>query len=212
MLGYCLQKKVYVLLMGDLLESATKTSVKAGWAEQEFVLQKQYEDMARFLTPLAQEKLIVGFLRGNHEYRIWETSGLDITHLMCNELEVPYLGDACWNLFRVGKQRYSVYALHGRTAAQRDGTALTAIENIASSFHADVIACGHAHKCTHGIKIVQFVDPWYRIIREMRKIVVITGSYLSYGGYWQQKGGNISKVGSPKIKFFSKVHQVHISW
>ena len=65
MLDYCLKKRVYLILMGDILEAATKTSVAAGWAEQEYVLQKQYEDVVGFLTPLAEKGLILGYVQGN---------------------------------------------------------------------------------------------------------------------------------------------------
>ena len=32
------------------------------------------------------------------------------------------------------------------------------------------------------------------------------------GGYWQKTGGQISKLGSPKIKFFAKRHDCSVSW
>jgi len=65
MLDYCLQKKVYIVLMGDFLETATKTSVAAGWAEQEHILQKQYEDVVDMLAPLAEKGLLLGYVQGN---------------------------------------------------------------------------------------------------------------------------------------------------
>ena len=65
MLDYCLEKNIYTLFMGDIMEAATKTSIAAGWAEQEYILQKQYEDIVEFLTPLAEKKLILGYLMGN---------------------------------------------------------------------------------------------------------------------------------------------------
>lgn len=212
MLDYCLKKKVYLVLMGDILETATKTSVAAGWAEQEYVLQKQYEDVVGFLTPLAEKGLILGYVQGNHEQRIWVSSGLDICKLICRELKVPYLGGACWNLFKVGKQHYSVYTLHGRTAAQSDGTVLTVAKRLAYPFYCDVFAMAHAHRCVDGIGLAQYVELKTKMVKEKRKIVMITGSYLDYGGYWQDRGGEISKIGSPKIKFFSEDHQTHISW
>ena len=142
MLDYCLEKNIYTLFMGDIMEAATKTSIAAGWAEQEHILQKQYEDIVEFLTPLAEKKLILGYLMGNHEQRVWISSGLDICKLICRELKIPYLGGACWNAFKVGKQTYSVYTLHGRTAAQSDGTVLTVAKRLAQPFYCDVFAMG----------------------------------------------------------------------
>ena len=75
---------------------------------------------------------------------------------MAKELNIPYLGDACWSEFHVGKQIYTAYTLHGRTGAQRSGTVMTALENISSSFDADLIAMGHAHRCIDSFDLIQY--------------------------------------------------------
>lgn len=211
MISYCYTNKIYVFLMGDMIEISTKESVGAGVYEQEMVGQSQYEEMCVYLKPLAEEKLILGLLRGNHEFRIWKMAGVDIAKAMAKELNVPYLKDACWSLFHVGKEKYSVYALHGRTAAQYDGTVLKAVENVSDSFYADLVAMGHAHKAVQGNLIVEAVRN-NRVVQS-KKFIICTGSYVSYdGSYWQQKGGQISKLGSPAVKFFSNRHDLSISW
>lgn len=48
-----------------------------------------------------------------HEDRIRKTTSIDISMLMANILDIPYLGYAGWSLFKVGKQKYSVYSTHG---------------------------------------------------------------------------------------------------
>jgi predicted phosphodiesterase len=210
-INWCLNHHVYVLLMGDLLESSTRTSIGAGVYEQEGTAQDQMEEMEELLEPLAAANLILGTLNGNHEARIYETSGVNIAKAMARSLRVPYLGDACWNLFEVGSQRYTVYALHGRTAAQYDGTVLKAVENISHSFNADVVAMGHAHKAVNGVMLIQSIVNGCVI--ERKKFIVVTGSYLKYdGGYWQTKGGRLAKLGSPLVKFYSDRHDLLISW
>jgi predicted MPP superfamily phosphohydrolase len=211
MLDYCLKKRIYVLLMGDLIEMATRDSIGAGVYEQEEIGQTQYEQMVEMLSPLARASLIVGLLRGNHEERVYNATGIDISKAMARELHVPYLHDACWSQFRVGKQKYSVYALHGRTGARFDGTVLKAVENVAFSFFADIVAMGHAHKKVSGEPIVEAIER-DKVVQKKR-VTVVTGSYLKYdGGYWQKTGGQISRLGSPKAKLFSNKHDVHISW
>ena len=64
---WCLANKSYVLLMGDLIELATRHSVGAGVYEQEIHCQSQHEQMVRWLQPLAEKGLILGSLTGNHE-------------------------------------------------------------------------------------------------------------------------------------------------
>jgi len=211
MLDYCLRNKLYVFLMGDYLEMSTRTSIGSGVYEQEFIGQSQYEQMVDLLQPLADKKLILGLLNGNHENRIFQATGINISKLLARELNVKYLGDACWNTFKVGKQTYSIYSLHGRTGARFDGTALLALERTSSSFFCDLIVCGHSHKLVSSSVIIQEVKRG--LVKEHKKTLLITGSYLKYdNSYASAVGLPISKLGSPKVKFHSKVKDIHISW
>jgi hypothetical protein len=169
--------------------------------------------MVEWLKPLTEAGLCLGFHQGNHEFRIWKESGVNIAKAMAKEIGCPYLGDACWSDFVVGDQHYAIYSLHGATGAQRDGTCLTQLENTASSFHADVVAMGHAHKCVDGIAVCQYLDLKSKTIKEKKKFLIVCGHYLGYqDSYWMRKGGKISKLGSPKVKFFRDRHDIHISW
>jgi predicted phosphodiesterase len=157
MLDYCLENELYVVLMGDLLETATRNSVGAGVYEQEKIPEDQYEQMCDWLEPLAEKKLILGAHIGNHEERIYKESGFNVTKAMCRQLKIPYLGDACWSQFKVNGETYIIYTLHGRTGARFDGTALLALERISTSFQADLVACGHSHKLVTSSVIIQKV-------------------------------------------------------
>ena len=211
MIDYAYHNSVYVHLMGDLIEMATRTSVGAGVYEQESVGETQFEDMVKRLKPLAAKKLILGTHRGNHEARVYDQTGIDISKALARELNIPYLGDACWSRFSVGKQTYSIYSLHGRTGCRFDGTALLALERLAVSFAADLVAMGHTHKCISSNIIYQ--KQVNGVVKEFKKFLLITGSYLKYdGGYGQTLGLPISKLGSPKVKFFVDKHDIHISW
>lgn len=211
MVDYCAKNNVYVLLMGDLCETATRHSVGAGVYEQESPAESQHEEMVKILKPLADLKLIIGSHRGNHEERTYKESGVDVSKALARELGVTYLGDACWHAFRVGKETYYVYSLHGRTGSRFDGTALLAIERISTSFFADLVAMGHVHKCVNSIVLMQTVR--HQQVVEHKKHLLITGSYLKYdGGYGQTIGLPISKLGSPKVKFFAERHDILVSW
>ena len=211
MLNYCLRNELYVLLMGDLLETATRTSVGAGVYEQEDSPDDQFTQMCEWLKPLADKGLIIGAHIGNHEERIYKESGFNITKAMCRELNIRYLGDACWTNLRVGTENYVLYTLHGRTGSRFDGTALLALERISTSFFADLVAMGHAHKLITSSVIIQRVVNG--MVKEFKKYLLITGSYLKYdGGYAQTVGLPMSKLGSPKCKFFGNKHDLFISW
>lgn len=211
MLEYCRQNGVYVLLMGDLLETATKGSVGAGIYEQECNPNSQYEQMVEWLRPLAEAKLILGTHFGNHECRIYNDSGVNISKAMARELGVSYLGDACWSQFNVGKEKYLIYSLHGRSNARFDGTALLAVERISVSFYADLVAHAHQHKCINSIVLMQKVVNG--LVKEHKKHLLVTGAYLKYDrSYGQAYGLPISKLGSPKVKFYSERHDLVVSW
>lgn len=196
--------------MGDLIELATRYSVGAGVYQQDFNGQAQYEQMVEWLQPLADLNLILGTHQGNHEERVYKESGINISKVIARELGVPYLGDACWNSFRVGKEVYSIYSLHGRTGSKFDGTALLALERLAAPFHADLVVMGHAHKCISSSVMMQKIHNGSVV--EHKKHLLITGSYLKYGGYAKTFGLPPSKLGSPKVKFMSNRHDISVSW
>lgn len=210
MLSFCLKTRIHVFLMGDLIELATRHSVGAGVYDQDFKGQTQHEQMVEWLTPLSKHNLILGSLAGNHEARVYKETGVDISKMLAKELCVPYLGDACWNLFRVNGESYTIYSLHGRTGSKFDGTALLALERLAAPFHADMVVMGHAHKCISSSVLMQVVRNGR--VKEHKKHLLITGSYLKYGGYAQTFGLPPSKLGSPKVKFMSDKHDISISW
>lgn len=211
MLDYCLKNSIYVFLMGDLIEMATRDSVGSGVYEQTHKGQSQYEIMIDWLKPLAQKKLILGSHNGNHEDRVYKATGVNLAKMIARELEVRYLGDACWNTFKVGKQTYTIYSLHGRTGSRFDGTALLALERISTSFFADLVCMGHTHKMISSTVITQRIENG--MVKEHKKTLLITGSYLKYdGGYGQTLGLPISKLGSPKVKFFLNRKDILVSW
>lgn len=211
MVKYCADHNIHVLLMGDLIEMATRFSVGAGVYEQEKIGQSQYEEMCEILTPLAKRKLILGTLAGNHEARVYQATGVNVGKAFARELDVPYLGDACWNSWKIGPETYSIYSLHGRTGSKFDGTALLALERISASFFADLVCMGHTHKAINSIVLMQQVLRGR--VREHKKHLLITGHFLKYdGGYGQTLGLPISKMGSPKAKFYASRHDIAISW
>ena len=214
MLNYCLDKKIYVFLMGDLIESGLRTSVGASVYRQTFNPQKQMEEVIDLLTPLANKKLLLGALEGNHELRIEKEAGLSVTKIICRLLGIPYLRTACWNLWYVGDKSYKIYTLHGSSGSRFVYTKLKALVDISHSFDADLLAMAHVHELAETSQIVQYVDRTRKMVLERKKYLILTGSYLKYEeSYVQERGYPISKLGSPKVKFWGKGKKdMHISF
>jgi len=210
-LDYCLKKRVYVLLMGDLFEASTKNSVGDVYGQVK-TPQEQLEDILEMLHPLAKKGLIIGLHRGNHEMRIYKDTGIDITKIVARELDVPYLMDACWHLFSVGDKTYKVYTLHGTSAARFNYTKMKALEDVARNVApaAHMTAMGHVHEMMVWAEQYQWVDMKKKTIIEPKRFLALSGHYLGYDkSYAQMKGMSLGKVGSPKIKLYADKYDIH---
>ena len=211
-LDYCLKTRTYVLLMGDLMECGLTGSVGDSVYTQKLNPQEQLESVVELFTPLAKEGLIVGLHAGNHEDRIFKTSGINVGKLISGMLNVPFLNQACWHLWRVGDQNYKVYSLHGSTGSKFVYTKLKAATDISHYFLADVIAHAHVHDITSHPFERQSVNLRDKTIEYVKQYVILTGHYLGYQlSYAQAKGMPPSRVGSPKLEFFSDLHHIHES-
>ena len=213
MRDYCIERNIYVLGMGDFCEAGLKSSIGDSMYSQDFNPQEQLDYMITFFEPLAKKKLLLGMLSGNHEGRILKDTGIDITKIICRTLNVPFLGYACWNVFRVGKEKYSIYAMHGSSGSKYVYTKLKAIIDISHSFDADLIVSGHVHELSDTSQLVQYIDWRSGTVKERKKFLVLTGSYVQYDdSYAQERGYPIAKKGSPKVKLFKNKKDIHISY
>ena len=212
MLDYCLKHKIYIIIMGDLLESGTRDSVGDTLFKQDLNPQEQMEKAIELLEPIAKAGLVIGLHAGNHENRITKVTGIDISKIMAKILNVKYLGYSCWNLLNVGKMRYSMYSTHGASGAKYKHTKLKSVMDLAAWIDADIIAQGHVHSIASEVIIKQSVDFRNRVVNETKTYVVLTGSYISYDDtYAQMKNMPPAKTGSPKAKIFTDKKDVHFS-
>lgn len=142
-LNYALDNKAYVIVMGDMMESGLTTSIGNSVYRQKLNPQKQMEAVINLLTPVAKEGLLIGYHEGNHEVRITNATGIDVSKIIARILNVPYLGYACWSILSVGKVRYSVYSQHGVSGAKFKHTKLKAIMDQAAWINSDILAMGY---------------------------------------------------------------------
>ena len=212
MLRYAYDNNMYVILMGDLLEAATRDSIGDSVYQQKLNPQRQMEEILKWLEPLAKKGLIIGIHEGNHEYRITNATGVDITKIMAKMLHIPYLGYSCWSLLKAGQQNYSLYSTHGTTSSKFKHTKLKAVMDLTQWIDADIIAMGHVHSIVSEPVIKQSVNLKNKVVGEQKCYVVLTGSYLSWdSSYAQMKNMPITKIGSPKAKLFINKKDIHFS-
>ena len=61
----CVDKRIYVVGMGDMIECATRHSIGAGVYEQTDILQGQMEQVIDLLQPVQDAGLLLGMHEGN---------------------------------------------------------------------------------------------------------------------------------------------------
>jgi hypothetical protein len=213
-LDYCLCKKVYLLLMGDLMEAGTKDSVGDSVYRQILHPQAQLDEIIAMLTPLAKAGLLLGAYRGNHENRIIKATGIDPMKVICAVLGIPYLGGAMWNLLYVGNQSYKIYALHGKSGARMLWTKVKAATDIAQNVapNAHIVAMGHVHENVTIERDFMDVSAKRKKVVQPKRFVILTGHYLGYDNSYAQEGGmGLGRKGSPKVKLFSEKFDIHAS-
>jgi len=211
-IDYCLKNKIYMLIMGDLVECGLKDSVGDSVYMQKLNPQEQMDAVIEMLKPLADKGLILGLHCGNHEGRILQRTSLDVGKIIATSLAVPYLGYACWNLFKVGKQNYKVYSTHGSSGSRYPHTKLRAA--IEQNFYrnADIIAFAHVHDMIIHSIAKEDIDLRNKTVKTEKKHVIITGHYLSYSqSYAEMRGYPPSKTGSPKAKLYTNKKSIHCS-
>lgn len=117
-LKLCMDKKIYVVLMGDLLECGLNNSVGDSVYTQTLNPHQQMEQMIELLRPLAEAGLILGSHQGNHENRIAKNTSIDIMKIMCQLLGIRYLGYSAFHHWKVGKESYTAYSCHGSSGGR----------------------------------------------------------------------------------------------
>jgi len=115
-LDVCLQKNIYVLGMGDMIEMSIIGSI-GDLFDQSPNPQGQMDDMIEMLQPLADAKLLIGLHDGNHSMRAHKATSLNVVEMMCRILRVPYLAHSAFHIWRVGKQGYTIFSTHGSSGA-----------------------------------------------------------------------------------------------
>jgi hypothetical protein len=209
---WCLKTNTPVILMGDTMETATRDSVGAGVFEQSEIVQEQLERAINTYQPLAEEGLIIGNHIGNHEARVYNHSGANLSKIFADMLGIKYLGVGAIHYFRIGKERYTMYTCHGSSGSRLPHTKIKAVLDLSNMIDVDIYAMGHLHALDHHVKNCYRVDKSKRTVVEYNQHFILTGCYLKHwGGYGHVKGYQPSRRGSAKVKMSGLEHRVRVS-
>lgn len=194
-----------VVMMGDLLNCATKASVGKSVYDELMSTEDQWALALKILTPIKDK--IIGMLIGNHEFRL-EKEGFNPIKTLCIALGVPYLGYSAVLDVHVGNSTYTVYATHGHGGGAR-GSIVGKLNKLAEVAIADIYMRGHSHQLIYHKTIIRMVENGRLIDKE--RAVVDTGAFLRYDeGYAEMSSLPMVRTGCAIIKFTSNGFDVTV--
>jgi hypothetical protein len=170
---------------GDMIENASKLSVGAGVYEQDYDAQNQLVVALQQLASI-RHKMLFG-MPGNHEQRT-NILGLDLAQWMAWMLEVPYFPDYCFCTLRWRGNAFRILAHHGSGSATTAGAQRMAARKAVSWAKVfDLFWTGHLHNALVDVLYQTDYNQQTGRMQERNALIVISPSYLRYGGYAAEK-------------------------
>ena len=125
------KNKWYVLLLGDLTENATISSVGSVY-EQVMTPQEQIFEVVRLLTPI--KDYVLGSVLGNHGNRSVKIAGLNPDQIIAYELGHPYYNNMVAGRIQVGSAHWTIVGHHGAGGGILMGSKLNMIGKMTKIF------------------------------------------------------------------------------
>ena len=209
---------VYCFLNGDLCESALKTS-KGDIYKQVGSPDDQKKQVVKWLEPIKDR--ILGATTGNHENRIMDIAGTDITGYIAERLNIPYRPEGMLYKISFGDGNNSTkgkpfvfwgYMSHGYGGARTKSAKAAKGERMAQWIHADFYAMSHDHVVNIAPDVYLLPDNRGTIgadgfmsgkVTAKRKMIVKTNSFIKWGGYAEVGGFPPSDLATPVINLLS---------
>lgn len=197
----------YVILNGDIVNNATKTSVSDSYAE-ELSPMEQISAFTELFEPVKDKILCI--TSGNHENRTYNKEGVDITRLCARQLglEEKYSKTGAVLFVRVGNDkenkyrntiRYVIYATHGSGGGRKEGAKAIRLADMASIVDADIYIHSHTHLPMVMKEAFYRTDICQSTIKKTTKLFVNTSAALDYGGYGEAFEFKPSSTDTPVI-------------
>ena len=205
------------ILNGDLMNTALKTSVSDVYGEVLSPMQ-QITYLVNMLRPIAGK--IIGVTAGNHENRVYRNDGLDVTRLVCRELNIEekYAPEGVLIFLRFGtkanpqhvkegrnpRQWYTIYATHGSGGGRKEGAKAIRLADMNAMVDADIFVHSHVHLGMIMKESYFRIDSSNCLAKPVEKLFVCTGAALKYGGYGQAQEFKPASMASPVIHLEAK--------
>lgn len=208
------KKNAFVILNGDLMNNATKTSVSDCYAEK-MPPQQQIDTLVDLLEPIKDKILMI--TQGNHEVRTYRNDGIDLTSIVASRLGLldKYVREGGVLFLRFGrvsrgnketqnpnnvrKMCYSIYATHGSGGGRKEGAKAIRLADMASIVDCDVYIHSHTHLPLAMKQAFYRTSVPNSTVAFVEKLFVNTAAKLKYGGYGQSGEFKPSSRSNPII-------------
>lgn len=204
----------YVLLNGDIMNTATKGSVSDVYAET-IPPKEQVKLAEKLFTPIKDK--ILAMTSGNHERRIYKDSGYDISETLAEKIGAYYSPDEVFLKLKFGKDAhakpvtYTLYMTHGWGSGRTAGAKVNNLQKLSDIVLADIYIASHTHFMTAHQDIYFVPDEHNKRVRQIKRTYVSSGAFLDRGGYGVQKGYPGAKLGSPRLRLDGRRKDCHVS-
>lgn len=215
------EPNTYCVILGDLINNSTKTSVGDVYSE-ELTPMQQIQLAVETFRPIKDKILAV--TSGNHERRSYKTDGIDLLYFFCSELGIPDLYDYTSVLLflRVGKsekiktdpnrqQTYSIYLTHGDGNGGRTvGGKANGLERRGAIVNSDIVIAGHTHAPMTFRNAFYEIDYRNSCVKQKEQVFVNAGATLDYESYAELYGLRPSSLASPFITLSGKHKNIKV--
>lgn len=190
-------KDCYVILNGDLINNALKTSKSDSYKEQ-MTIEEEQDLLIELLMPIKDRILVIA--TGNHEYRTSLIAGINPLKAVAYALglkdklvEHSYVLNIKFGVAHGMKNltnKYVVYGIHGGSGGgRRAGATANALQDMALVIpNADLYIHSHTHTPINYNDLVFLVNGRTGKLQEHQRTYYNANAFLKYGGYAEQKG------------------------
>ena len=213
----------YAFLNGDLLNCVIVGKVGNIYGQEIASPQDQRDLMIKYLKPIKHK--ILAMTTGNHEARIFDVAGMDLSKDIARELNIPYRAEGIGVKikFGAGNNRmkgkpfvYKGYFTHGYGGARTSSAKAVKGERLSYFLSCDFYSMAHDHlsngapvvslECDHREHYDKETGFTSCAVRSTRAVVVKSAAYLKWGNYGESKGFPPVDLMTPIIKLSGKMH------
>ena len=203
---------VYTVLMGDLAESATRTSIGLAMYDERYHVDIQREMLQHLLEPLAEQGKILCGLTGNHEMRVQYFNNDNPMRELCRNISVPYMGYQGFIKLVINGITYHIMCYHGSGGGTTKGGKMNSAIKPSKVANVDVYITAHVHDQIATPDVIYEIDDDTNTLVARKRMYVTCGSFVDYfGSYAEMKCLAPSPTGMPMIHLSATQHDVHCS-